>query len=254
MPVFILPFPAIDPVAISVGPFIVRWYALAYIFGFFGCWAYASALLRKDRLWSDTPRPNPQSLIDLALYAMLGTVIGGRLGQVIFYEPSYYAAHPLEIIAIWQGGMSFHGGLIGVLLAIWFFAYRFKISFLTVADLVATVCPLAIFLVRIGNFINSEHWGRPTDVPWAVVFPEADAQPRHPSQLYEAALEGLLLLMILGIVAQKGGFRYPGLLTGLAALGYALARIAMEFFREPDPQIEQPPYGLTRGWVSSRAV
>jgi phosphatidylglycerol:prolipoprotein diacylglycerol transferase len=111
MPVFVLPFPAIDPVAVSVGPFVVRWYALAYIFGFLGCWVYASALLRNDRLWGDKPRPNPQGLIDLALYAMLGTVIGGRLGQVIFYEPSYYAAHPLEILALWQGGMSFHGGL-----------------------------------------------------------------------------------------------------------------------------------------------
>jgi phosphatidylglycerol:prolipoprotein diacylglycerol transferase len=141
MPVFVLPFPAIDPVAVSVGPFVVRWYALAYIVGFLGCWAYASALLRNDRLWGDTPRPNPQSLIDLALYAMLGTVIGGRLGQVIFYEPGYYSAHPLEILALWQGGMSFHGGLFGVLLAIWYFAYRVKISFLTIADLVATICP-----------------------------------------------------------------------------------------------------------------
>ena len=251
MPVFILPFPAIDPVAISVGPFIVRWYALAYIFGFFGCWAYASALLRKDRLWSDTPRPNPQSLIDLALYAMLGTVIGGRLGQVIFYEPGYYAAHPLEIPALWQGGMSFHGGLIGVLLAIWYFAYRVRISFLTIADLVATICPISIFLVRIGNFINSEHWGRPTAVPWAIVFPDADAQPRHPSQLYEAALEGVLLAVVLGIVARNGGFRRPGLLTGLFTVGYALARIAMEFFREPDSEIEQLAYGLTMGMVLS---
>jgi phosphatidylglycerol---prolipoprotein diacylglyceryl transferase len=141
----VLPFPAIDPIAVSVGPFVVRWYALAYLFGFLGCWAYASALVRNDRLWGETPHPTPQSLADLVLYAMLGTVIGGRLGQVIFYEPSYYAAHPLEIIAIWEGGMSFHGGLIGVLLAIWCFAYRFKISFLTIADLVATICPLGIF-------------------------------------------------------------------------------------------------------------
>jgi phosphatidylglycerol:prolipoprotein diacylglycerol transferase len=122
---------------------------LAYIFGFFGCWAYASALLRKDRLWSDTPRPNPQSLIDLALYAMLGTVIGGRLGQVIFYEPGYYAAHPLEIPALWQGGMSFHGGLIGVLLAIWYCAYRVRISFLTIADLVATIFEQAIEILQL---------------------------------------------------------------------------------------------------------
>ena len=251
MATFVIVLPAIDPVAVSVGPFAIRWYALAYIFGFLGAWGYAYALLRTDRLWSGTPRPDPASLIDLVLYIMLGTIIGGRLGQVILYEPAYYAAHPIEIVELWNGGMAFHGGLIGVLLAIWYFAYRFKISFLTIADLVAVVCPTAVFLVRIGNFINSEHWGRPTNVPWAVVFPEVDAIPRHPSQLYEAALEGLLLLMILGIVAQKGGFRYPGLLTGLAALGYALARIAMEFFREPDPQIEQLPYGLTMGMVLS---
>src|SRR5436190_13866731 len=198
MPILVLPFPAIDPVAVTIGPFAIRWYALGYVVGFLGCRAYASALTRNDQLWGDMPHPSPASLLDLVLYAMLGTVIGGRLGQVIFYEPSYYAAHPLEIFAIWEGGMSFHGGLMGVLLAIGYFAYRFRMSFLTIADLVATVCPLSIFLVRIGNFINSEHWGRPTDVPWAIVFPEADAQPRHPSQLYEAGLEGVLLLLVLG--------------------------------------------------------
>jgi phosphatidylglycerol:prolipoprotein diacylglycerol transferase len=248
---FAIVLPAIDPIAVSIGPFAIRWYALAYIIGFLGAWAYAHALLRTDRLWSGTPHPDPASLIDVLLYIMLGTIIGGRLGQVIFYEPGYYAAHPIEIVEIWNGGMAFHGGLIGVLLAIWYFAHRFKISFLTVADLVAVVCPIAIFPVRIGNFINSEHWGRAASVPWAVVFPDVDAIPRHPSQLYEAVLEGLLLLILLGVVAQKGGFKRPGLLTGLAALGYALARIAMEFFREPDPQIEQLPYGLTMGMVLS---
>ena len=251
MPMLVLPFPAIDPVAFSVGPLAIRWYALAYILGFLAGWAYASALVRRDRLWGGTPRPNPESLIDLLLYIMVGTVIGGRLGQVLFYEPGYYAEHPLEIIEIWNGGMSFHGGLIGVLLAVWYYAHRFKIPFLTVADLSVTVCPISIFLVRVGNFINSEHWGRPTDVPWAVVFPDADEAPRHPSQLYEAGLEGLLLLVVLGIVAQMGGFKRPGLLTGLFLLAYGLARIAMEFFREPDPQIEQIPYGLTMGMALS---
>ena len=251
MPMLVLPFPAIDPVAVSIGPFVVRWYALAYVFGFLCCWLYASALIRNDRLWGDTPHPTPESLLDLVLYAMLGTVIGGRLGQVIFYEPHYYTAHPLEILAIWEGGMSFHGGLIGVLLAISYVAYRFRISFLTVADIVATACPLSIFLVRISNFINSEHWGRPSDAPWAVVFPDADAQPRHPSQLYEAGLEGLLLLLVLGCFARNGAFKRPGLQTGLFTLGYALARIAMEFFREPDSEIEQLAHGLTMGMVLS---
>jgi len=251
MEILALPFPAIDPVAISVGPFAVRWYALGYLVGFLGGWAYAYALVRTDRLWGDVPRPDPESLTDLILYLMLGTVIGGRLGEVIFYEPTYYAAHPLEIIAIWNGGMAFHGGLIGVVLAIWYYAYRFKIPFLTVGDLCAAFAPIGLFLVRIGNFINQEHWGRPTAVPWAVVFPEVDGKPRHPSQLYEAGLEGLLLLAVLGVVAQKGGFTRPGLLTGLFTLCYALARIALEFFREPDPDIEQLSHGLTMGMVLS---
>jgi phosphatidylglycerol---prolipoprotein diacylglyceryl transferase len=251
MPILILPFPAIDPVAVSFGPFAIRWYALAYIVGFLGGWAYAVVLVKAARLWGAQPRPHPESLIDLVLYIMIATVVGGRLGQVLFYEPSYYAAHPLDIFAIWNGGMSFHGGLIGVLLAIWYYAHRFKIPFLTVADLCATIAPISIFLVRIGNFINSEQWGRPTDVPWAVVFPEADEAPRHPSQLYEAGLEGLLLLLVLGIVAQKGGFKRPGLLTGLATLGYALARIAMEFYREPDPQLEQLGGDITMGMLLS---
>jgi phosphatidylglycerol---prolipoprotein diacylglyceryl transferase len=251
MPILVLPFPAIDPVAFSFGPFAVRWYALAYLVGFLGCWVYAMALVRNDRLWGQTAHPPPESILDLVLYVMVGTVVGGRLGQVIFYEPGYYAAHPLEIIAIWNGGMSFHGGLIGVMLAVWYFAYRFKIAFLTVGDIVSTVTPIAIFLVRIGNFINSEHWGRPTDVPWAFVFPDADAQPRHPSQLYEAALEGLLLLLVLGLFARAGALKRPGLSSGVFLIGYALTRIAVEFFREPDSQIEQLAHGLTMGMVLS---
>jgi phosphatidylglycerol:prolipoprotein diacylglycerol transferase len=251
MPVLLLPFPAIDPVAVSIGPFAVRWYALGYLVGSFAGWVYASVLLRTDRLWGDVPHPKPETLVDLILYLMLAVLIGGRLGEVLFYEPAYYAAHPWEVIAIWNGGMSFHGGLIAVVLAVWFYAHRFKVPFLTVADLFAAFAPIAILLVRIGNFINQEHWGRPTNVPWAVVFPDVDASPRHPSQLYEAGLEGLLLLMVLGTVAQLGGFRRPGLLTGLGLTGYGLARIAMEFFREPDPQMEQLSHGLTMGMVLS---
>jgi phosphatidylglycerol:prolipoprotein diacylglycerol transferase len=251
MPVLLLPFPAIDPVAVSIGPFAVRWYALAYLVALFAGWAYASALVRTDRLWGDVPRPTRETLIDLVLYVMVAALIGGRLGEVLLYEPGYYAAHPWEVIAIWNGGMSFHGGLIAVALAVWLYAYRFRVPFLTVADLFAAISPLAIFLVRIGNFINQEHWGRPANVPWAVVFPEVDAIPRHPSQLYEAALEGLLLLIVLGTVAQLGGFKRPGFLTGVALIGYGLARVAMEFFREPDPQMEQLAHGLTMGMVLS---
>ena len=147
--------------------------------------------------------------------------------------------------------MSFHGGFIGALLAIWYFSHRFKISFLTIGDIFATVAPITIFLVRIGNFINEELWGRPTDVPWAMVFPDVDTKPRHPSQLYEAGLEGLLLLLILAVIAWKGGLKRPGLAMGACILGYGLARIAMEFFREPDPELEQLAHGLTMGMVLS---
>jgi phosphatidylglycerol:prolipoprotein diacylglycerol transferase len=250
-PVLILPFPMVDPVAFSLGPFEVRWYALAYLLGFLCNWAYARALVRANLLWGDTPHPTPESMTDLVLYSMLGTLIGGRLGQVIFYEPSYYAAHPLEILETWHGGMSFHGGLIGALLAIWYFSHRFKISFLTIVDIFATVAPITIFLVRIGNFINEGLWGRPTDVPWAMVFPDVDTQPRHPSQLYEAGLEGLLLLIVLAVIARNGGLKRPGLAMGACILGYGLARIAMEFFREPDPELEQLRHGLTMGMVLS---
>ena len=251
VPIFALPFPAIDPIAIELGPLTVRWYALAYIVGLLGGWGYAYVLVRSDRLWRDTPRPKSESLVDLLLYIMLGTIIGGRLGQVVLYEPGYYMAHPIEIFEVWHGGMAFHGGLIGLLLAIWYFVHRYKVAFLTITDICAVISPITIFLVRVGNFINSEHWGRPTNVPWAVVFPDVDAHARHPSQLYEAILEGLVLLVVLGVIAQKGGFRRPGLLTGLGMLGYALARTGMEFFREPDPEIEQLAYGLTMGMILS---
>jgi phosphatidylglycerol---prolipoprotein diacylglyceryl transferase len=249
--VLALPFPAIDPVAINIGPLVIRWYALAYIFGLLGSFIYALVLLRNERLWRDRPRPNQGSLIELLLYVAIGTIIGGRVGQVLFYDLAYYAANPLEIVQLWHGGMSFHGGLIGVLAAIWYFAKSHQISFLTVADICATVCPIPIFLVRLGNFIQQEHWGRPTELPWAIVFPDVDANPRHPSQLYEAAFEGLFLLLVLGVIAQGGGLRRPGLLTGSFAIGYALARIAMEFFREPDPDLEQLAHGLTMGMVLS---
>jgi phosphatidylglycerol---prolipoprotein diacylglyceryl transferase len=251
MTIFVLPFPNIDPVAISFGPVEVRWYALAYIFGLLGSWAYAYKIAENDRLWGNRAHPTPSSLSDLLLYGMLATVIGGRLGQVLLYEPHYYLAHPLEIFALWNGGMSFHGGGIGVLLAIWYFSYRHGFSFLAAADLCAVVAPIPIFVVRIANFIQQEHAGRPTDVPWAVVFPDVDEAPRHPSQLYEASLEGLVLLVLLVLAVRKGGLRSPGLLTGLFMLGYALARIAMEFFREPDPELERLAYGVTMGMALS---
>ena len=248
---FVLPFPNIDPVAFSFGPLAVRWYGLAYIVGLLGGWAYTYRLAGNAQLWQNRPHPSPESLSDLLLYVMLGVVIGGRLGQVLFYEPHYYLAHPLEIFALWNGGMSFHGGFIGVVLAAWYFAHRHGFSPLTIGDLCAAAAPIPVFLVRIANFIQQEHAGRPADVPWAVVFPDIDAVPRHPSQLYEALTEGLLLLFVLGIAVRKGGLRLPGLLTGLFMLGYALARIAVEFLRQPDPDLERLAYGLTMGMVLS---
>ena len=251
MPFLVIPFPIVDPVALNLGPFPIRWYALGYIGGLLGGWLYAWWLLRSARLWGDTSRPSPGGIEDLVLYGALGVVVGGRLGDVLFYEWGYYSAHPLEILELWNGGMAFHGGLIGALLAFWYFARQTKVSFLTIADIGAATAPIGIFLVRLANFIKPELWGRPSDVPWAMVFPGVDNQPRHPSQLYEAGFEGLLLLVLLAICIRMGALKRPGLVAGLFGVGYALARIVSEFFREPVPQLEQLSHGLTMGMVLS---
>ena len=180
MEFLVIPFPSFDPIAVNIGPLPIRWYALAYIGGLFGGWIYAWLLLRDDRLWGNTLRPSPESIADLVLYMALGVIIGGQLGNALFYEPIYYLAHPLEIVEIWNGGMAFHGGLIGAILATWYFARRTNIPVLTIADICAAVCPVGIFLVRIANFIKPELWGRPSDMPWAIIFPGVDDQPRHP--------------------------------------------------------------------------
>jgi phosphatidylglycerol---prolipoprotein diacylglyceryl transferase len=232
-----LSFPLIDPVAFSVGPLVVRWYALAYIAGLFGGLWYARRLAANASLWGGIRASTGLELDDLLLWATLGVVLGGRLAYVVFYQPLYFLSHPLEIVAVWTGGMSFHGGLAGAGLAVALFAIRRGLPVLSLFDLCCTVAPLGLMLGRIANFINGELWGRVASVPWAVIFPHAGPQPRHPSQLYEAATEGLLLLIVLAIVARSGGFRRPGLITGLFAAGYALARIGCEFFREPDPQL-----------------
>ena len=178
---FVISYPVFDPVAFNVGPFPVRWYALAYAGGLGLGWAYAWMLLRSNRFWGAAPRPNPASLSDLVIYLAIAVVVGGRLGQVIFYDPHYYLGHPLEIVEPWKGGMSFHGGLIGAALAIWYFASEKKVALLTVTDLCAAATPIGILLGRIANFIRPELWGRPTDVPWAMIFPGVDGGPRHPS-------------------------------------------------------------------------
>jgi phosphatidylglycerol---prolipoprotein diacylglyceryl transferase len=232
-----IPFPDFDPVALQLGPIAIRWYALAYIAGLFGGLLYAKRLAADEALWGGRQRPTGLDLDDLLLWATLGVIVGGRLAYVVFYQPGYYVAKPFEALAIWSGGMSFHGGLAGAAFAMFLFARSRKLPFLAVADVVATVAPLGLLLGRIANFINSELWGRVTTMPFGVIFPNGGPLPRHPSQLYEAATEGLLLLIILWLAARGGAYRRPGLVTGLFGAGYALARIGCEFFREPDPQL-----------------
>lgn len=234
---FLLAFPTIDPVLIHIGPLPIRWYSLAYIAGLLLGWAYARALVQRKSLWGGAVSITPADIDDLLTSAALGVIIGGRLGYVIFYNPWVYLAHPGEIFAVWEGGMSFHGGLAGTALAIYLLARRRGLPVLSLADVSAAAVPIGLFLGRIANFIRPELWGRPTDVPWAMVFPGAGPLPRHPSQLYEAALEGLVLFLVLYLAVRWGALRRPGFVTGLFALGYGVARITCEFFREPDPQL-----------------
>jgi phosphatidylglycerol:prolipoprotein diacylglycerol transferase len=231
-----LPFPAIDPVAIAIGPLKVRWYGLAYMAGLLLGWLYIRRLLHQTRLWPAHKAPFSHAATDdLLLWMTLGIVAGGRLGQVLFYDLGYYARHPLEILAIWNGGMSFHGGLLGAGLVAWAFARRHGTSVWSVMDACSAAVPIGIFFGRIANFINSEHWGRPSGVAWAVVFPNGGPVPRHPSQLYEALLEGLVLFLLLRYATHvRLDLKRPGAVTGLFLAGYALARIFCELYRAPE--------------------
>lgn len=238
MPTFAIAFPMIDPVALQLGPLSVKWYGLAYVVGLLGGWWYARRLVSAEGLWDGRSRPKADELDDMLLFVALGVVLGGRLGFVLFYDLPRYLERPQDILAIWQGGMSFHGGLIGAATALWLFAKRRGYPALSVFDLAAAVVPIGLFLGRIANFINAELWGRPApDVPWAMVFPNAGPLPRHPSQLYEALGEGLLLFILLALLVRAGGLKRPGLVAGVFGMGYAVARIVCEFFREPDPQL-----------------
>lgn len=248
---FVIPFPVIDPTLIEIGPVAIRWYGLAYIAGLLLAWAYARMLVAREALWDGRPRPNVESLDDLLLYGAFGVILGGRLGHVLFYDPGHYLRHPLEIFALWQGGMAFHGGLIGAMVGMALFARRYKAPLLTVFDIMAAGAPLGLLFGRLANFIKPELWGRPSDVAWAMVFPGAGPEPRHPSQLYEAGLEGLALFVLLAIAVRFDALKRPGLVSGLFALGYGLARIFCEFFREPDPDLEKLANGLTMGMVLS---
>ncbi|HWB43915.1 MAG TPA: prolipoprotein diacylglyceryl transferase [Hyphomicrobiaceae bacterium] len=232
-----IPYPAIDPVAIHLGPLSVKWYGLAYMAGLLLGWFYIKYLLRRDALWPNARPPfPPQQVDDLLLYMTLGVLLGGRLGYVLFYEPRHFLEHPLEIPAVWHGGMSFHGALLGSILAIVAFARRARADMWSVMDLCAAATPMGLFFGRLANFINGELVGRPTTVPWAMVFPGEGPVARHPSQLYEAALEGLVLfLVLLWLTRAKLSLRKPGFTAGAFLLGYGLARSFGELFRQPDP-------------------
>jgi phosphatidylglycerol---prolipoprotein diacylglyceryl transferase len=259
MPPCLIPYPAFDPVLVHIGPFAIRWYALAYIAGILLGWAYARALIRNEKLWGGNSSTKMAPLTvadfdDFVLWVTLGIILGGRIGYVLFYNLPFFAAHPLEIFQLWNGGMSFHGGFTGCVLAVVLFARSRGLSILSLGDLTCAVGPIGLFLGRIANFINGELWGRPADVasvPWAMVFPSGGPVARHPSQLYEAALEGLLLLVVLALLIRRGALTRPGLIIGAFAVVYALARSFCEFFREPDAQLGFLWGGATMGQLLS---
>lgn len=248
-----MPFPEIDPVAFSIGPFAVRWYALAYLGGVLLGAAYGYTLLAKKTLWKDGQPPFEAGAIwDFAFWAVIGIVIGGRVGYVLFYNLPYFVANPGEIIAIWDGGMSFHGGMAGLMIAIAWFTRRKGGRILSALDLLGAISTIGLLLGRLANFINAELYGAPTTLPWGVVFPTDPEQvPRHPSQLYEALLEGLVLFLVIRFATHVGfALRRPGLVAGIFGIGYALSRIAVEFVRLPDAQIGY----LYGGWLTMGMV
>ena len=249
MPLFAIPFPAIDPVAVAIGPFVIRWYALAYIAGLLIGWRYCLVLAdRPPRLIER------RDIDDFLVWATLGVVLGGRIGYVLFYQPGYYLQHPIEALYLWHGGMSFHGGALGVTLAIMLFTRARRLPVLAFSDVVAEAIPIGLFFGRIANFINGELFGRETDVPWAMAFPNGGPVPRHPSQLYEAVCEGLLLFLLLLIAEHRGARRRPGIVTGLFLVGYAVARMSGELFRQPDAQLGFLVLGTTMGQLLSIPV
>ena len=248
-----MPFPNFDPVLLQIGPFAIRWYALAYVAGILLGWRYVVALVKNEKLWGgQTPTLTPLQIDDLVLWITLGVILGGRLGYVLFYSTSLIWSDPLEIVKVWHGGMSFHGGLIGVTIALIAFALTNKVEVFRLSDLVAPAAPIGLFFGRIANFINGELWGRPTTVPWGIIFPNAGPEPRHPSQLYEATLEGLVLFLILRIATHRlKWLQRRGAVTGLFLLCYALSRISLENVREPDRFMPHFPLGLTMGMMLS---
>ena len=245
-----LMFPDFDPVAIQLGPLAIRWYALAYIAGIVLGWRYALHLIERAPRFIDRT-----TLDDFIVWATMGVILGGRLGYVLFYKPGYYFENPQEILFLWHGGMSFHGGLLGVLTAIGVFAWRRGIPVLALGDVVAACAPIGLFFGRIANFINGELFGRPTDVPWGMVFPHGGPEPRHPSQLYEATMEGLILFAILAVLVHRRALRErPGVVGGFFLVGYGIARSVGELFREPDSFLGFIVGGVTMGQILSIPV
>ncbi len=252
-----IPFPMIDPVLLSLGPIQIHWYAIAYIAGILLAWTYTKRVARQAHLWPHGESPlSDLDLDDFVLWATLGIILGGRLGYVLFYDLDAYLANPAEIFAVWKGGMAFHGGFLGVTLAMVLFARVRSIPLLSMFDLVALAAPFGLLFGRIANFINSELWGRVTDLPWGVIFPNGGPEPRHPSQLYEAALEGLLMLIILRILSHSfGALKRPGLVAGCFVILYAVFRSLVELVRVPDAQIGYLSFGTTMGmWLSAPMV
>lgn len=257
-----IPFPQISPEIFSIQlfgmEFALRWYALAYLVGLLIGWRIMVMLMRRPALWGDAAPMRPEQVEDLLTWVIVGVVLGGRLGFVLFYEPAYYLANPGQIPVIWRGGMSFHGGFLGVVLASWWFCHRHGVSLLRLSDGLAVATPIGLGLGRMANFINAELWGRPTDAPWGVIFPGDAAQScpgvqglcaRHPSQLYEAGLEGVALALILFALVAMGGLRRPGQALGVFLAGYGLSRFVVEFFRQADAQFITPdnPLGHVLG-------
>ena len=230
-----MPFPEIDPIALDLGFFQIRWYALAYLVGILGGWWLAH---RNARLYQSGTRPNTEDIENIVTWVVIGIILGGRLGYVLFYNLGYFVDHPAQILKLWNGGMSFHGGLIGVILAVTVYAVLQKISILRLGDIVCSVVPIGLGLGRLSNFINGELYGRTTDVAWGVVFPDGGDLPRHPSQIYEAITEGLVLLLILNFMIRCEKIRQkPGATAGAFFVLYGAFRFSIEFFREPDAHI-----------------
>ncbi len=226
-----LPFPDIDPIALEIGPLVVRWYSLAYLAGFLLGWRYALYLCG----FHEGKRPHKTDIDDFLPWAILGVILGGRIGYVLFYQPALYADNPLDALKVWEGGMAFHGGAMGVIVALLAYAWKRKIPLLRLSDIVCAVVPIGLFFGRIANFINGELFGRTTEQPWGVVFPQGGLLPRHPSQIYEAILEGAILFFILNVLARKK--LEPGIVTGAFLVGYAMFRLFVEQFRQPDAHL-----------------